>query len=397
MFNKFYQHYHSFQETSIKGRRISEETWENLIIKWKKEAIFNINELGTSEEGRPIREIVYGNGPIKIALWSQMHGDEATATMAIADILLFLSQKNTEFVEFRKKLHQNLTIHLLPKLNPDGAQNWQRETALGIDMNRDAQTLFTKEAQLLSQWADKIKPEFAFNLHDQNRLYSAGNKAHQTHIAFLATPGDKKGTWTASRTRSAKLANRLIRQIKPYLENKIAKWTDEYERRAFGDTFQSRGYGLLLIESGGAGWDLEKQSLRKHNACMLLDAFYAIAENKWQEENTLFYEELPVNEKSIADIKIKQAALSTDSSKRADLLFKLKETPGSGQKMNYQWVLEDIGDMSHIHGLIEIDGKEFELAPSQKITLDKAYEELIYTKQNKIVFQLSTYTQKIQS
>ena len=397
MFNKFYQHYHSFQETSIKGRRISEDTWENLILKWKKEAIFTINELGTSEEGRPIREIIFGKGPIKIALWSQMHGDEATATMAIADILLFLSQKNTEFVEFRKKLHQNLTIHILPKLNPDGAERWQRETALGIDMNRDAQTLFTKEAQILSKWADKIQPLFAFNLHDQNRLYSAGNKAQQTQIAFLATPGDEKRTWTKSRTRAAKLANRLIRQIKPYLENKIAKWTDEYERRAFGDTFQSRGYGLLLIESGGAGWDLEKQSLRKHNACMLLDAFYAIAENKWQEENTLFYEELPVNEKSIADIKIKQAALSTDSSKRADLLFKLKETPGSGQKIDYQWVLEDIGDMSHIHGLIEINGEKFQLGPNQKIKLDKVYDELIYTDQNEIVFQLSKYTQKIQS
>ena len=106
MFNKFYQHYHSFQETSIKGRRISEETWENLIIKWKKEAIFNIHELGTSEEGRPIREIVYGNGPIKIALWSQMHGDEATATMAIADIMLFLSQETEEFAEYRKILHR---------------------------------------------------------------------------------------------------------------------------------------------------------------------------------------------------------------------------------------------------------------------------------------------------
>jgi hypothetical protein len=397
MFNKFYQHYHSFQETSIKRRRITEEAWESLILKWKKEAIFIINELGTSEEGRPIREIIYGKGPIKIALWSQMHGDEATATMAIADILLFLSQESKEFAEFRKKLHQNLTIHILPKLNPDGAERWQRETALGIDMNRDAQTLFTKEAQILSKWTDNIQPLFAFNLHDQNRLYSAGNKAQQTHIAFLATPGDDKRTWTTSRTRAAKLANRLIRQIKPYLENKIARWSDEYERRAFGDTFQSRGYGLLLIESGGAGWDLEKQLLRKHNACIILDAFYAISEDKWQEENTVIYEELPMNEKSIVDIKIKQTALTNDPTRRADLLFRLKETPISKQEIKYSWLLEDIGDMSHIHGLIEIDGKEFELAPSQKITLDKVYEELIYTKQNKIVFQLSTYTNKIQS
>ncbi len=395
MFNNFYQHYHSFQETRIKERRFSDKTWENLLNDWKNNPLLRIKEIGKTYEKRSIHEIKFGTGPIKIIAWSQMHGDEATATMAITDILLFLSQKGDSFDEFRKNLHQKITLYIIPKLNADGAHQWQRETALGIDMNRDAQKLNTPEAAILSRWADEIQPLFAFNLHDQNRLYSAGNSKHQTHIALLATPGDEKGTWTDSRLRAAKLANRLTRQLKPYLENKIAKWTDEYEKRAFGDTFQSRGYGLILIESGGSGWDLEKQSLRKLNACMLLDAFHAISENKWQEENTELYTHLPTNEKAIVDIKIKDAPLNEASNRRGDIVLKLKEKPEKNQTITYSWIVDDIGDMSHLHGLIEINGQHFDLAQDQKIKLEGEYQELIFTEKGKIVFKLSDYTNKI--
>jgi hypothetical protein len=395
MFNNFYQHYHSFQETKIKERRFSEETWQNLLTEWGKNPLFAISEIGKTYEKRSIHEIKFGVGPIKIIAWSQMHGDEATATMAIADILLFLSQKGDDFDTFRKNLHQNITLHLVPKLNADGARKWQRETALGIDMNRDAQKLITPEAEVLSQWADQIQPSFAFNLHDQNRLYSAGNTKNQTHIALLATPGDEKGTWTESRIRAAKLANRLTKQLKPYLENKIAKWTDEYERRAFGDNFQSRGYGLLLIESGGAGWDLEKQFLRKLNACMLLDAFHAIAESKWEDENVELYTQLPTNEKAIVDIKITNAPISKDNNNRADIVIKLKEKAASNSKISYSWIIDDIGDMSHLHGLTEINGEAFEQEPNQKITLEGEYQELIFTEKGKIVFKLTDFTNKI--
>jgi hypothetical protein len=395
MFNNFYQHYHSFQETRIKERRFSEDTWRILLDDWGKSSLLKITEIGKSYEQRPIHEIKFGEGPIKIVAWSQMHGDEATATMAIADILLFLTQDGDDFREFRKNLHQKISLHFLPKLNADGAQKWQRETALGVDMNRDAQTLITPEAQLLSQWVNQIQPTFAFNLHDQNRLYSAGNTKHQTHIALLATPGDEKGTWTDSRLRAAKLANRLTRQLKPYLENKIAKWTDEYERRAFGDTFQSRNFGLLLIESGGAAWDLEKQSLRKLNACMLLDAFHAIAESKWEEENIELYTKLPTNEKAIVDIKITNAPLTEDNSQRGDIVIKLKEKSGSNLKISYSWTIDDIGDMSHLHGLTEINGANFEQGKNQKIELEGEYQELMFSEKGKIVFKLSDYTNKI--
>ena len=393
MFTKAFEHYDSFRENRLTKRRFTTAVWQELIAEWSTH--FAVRELGKTEEGRPIHEVKWGEGPIQVIAWSQMHGDEATATMALADIFHLLSTSGKTSEEFKQKLHQNITLHVIPRLNADGAERWQRETALGIDMNRDATKQNSVEARILSAWADEIKPAFAFNLHDQNRLYSVGNSPEQTHIAFLATTGDDAGTWTPSRLRAGQICQRMLSQIQPIIPGKIAKWTDEYESRAFGDTFSSRGYGLVLLESGGAGWDLEKHSLRKLNTCLLLDAFCAIADGSYATESIADYEALPTNERAIVDIKITDAPLS--KSVRADVLFNLVETPMTDGNIHYSWVVENIGDMSPFYGLTEINGKDLHLSPDYSISLGENYTELVLLKDGKPSFKLSDYTHKIQS
>ena len=393
MFNKVFEQYDTFRENRLTKRRFSAAVWQELITEWSSH--FDVRELGKTEEGRPIHEVKWGEGPIQVIAWSQMHGDEATATMALADIFRLLSNSGELSTEVKQKLHQNITLRIIPRLNADGAERWQRETALGIDMNRDATKQNSIEARLLSAWADEIKPAFSFNLHDQNRLYSVGNSPEQTHIAFLATTGDDAGTWTPSRLRAGQICQRMLHQIQPIIPGKIAKWTDEFESRAFGDTFSSRGYGLVLLESGGAGWDLEKQSLRKLNACLLLDAFCAIADGSYASESIAEYEALPTNERAIVDIKITDAPLS--ATVRADVLFNLVETPMTDGKIHYSWVVENIGDMSPFYGLTEIDGKDLHLSPDSSIKLGENYTELVLLKDGIPSFKLSDYTHKIQS
>ena len=393
MFNKAFELYDTFRENRLTKRRFSAALWQELITEWSSH--FAIRELGKTEEGRPIHEVKWGEGPIQVIAWSQMHGDEATATMALADIFSLLSSSSEFSRELKQKLHQNITLRIIPRLNADGAERWQRETALGIDMNRDATKQNSIEARILSGWADEIKPDFAFNLHDQNRLYSVGNSPNQTHIAFLATTGDDAGTWTPSRLRAGQICQRMLHQIQPIIPGKMAKWTDEFESRAFGDTFSNRGYGLVLLESGGAGWDLEKQSLRKLNACLLLDAFYSIGDGSYATESSAEYEALPTNERAIVDIKITDAPLSP--SVRADVLFNLVETPMTDGKIHYSWVVENIGDMSPFFGLTEIDGKDLHLSPDSSIALGENYTELVLLKDGNPSFKLSDYTHKIQS
>ena len=45
---------------------------------------------GSRQRGRTISMLTLGKGDVKVLLWSQMHGDEPTATMALLDMLNFL-------------------------------------------------------------------------------------------------------------------------------------------------------------------------------------------------------------------------------------------------------------------------------------------------------------------
>lgn len=392
MYKTIENSYDSFKEARIKERAFSYELWLRLIDEWKQSPLLDVSEIGQTYEGKPIHQVKFGVGPIHICAWSQMHGDEATATMALADIFLFLSQNGGKFSEFREKLHQKITLFSIPRLNADGAERWTRETALGIDMNRDAGKLFSPEAKILQDWAHQINPLFSFNLHDQHRLYSVGISPHQTHIALLATTGDESGTWTDSRLRAGKLANRLTQIVKEIYPNKIAKWTDEYNARAFGDYFQSQGFGLILLECGGAGWDLEKQSLRKTNACLLLDAFYAIATDEWKTEEIDTYQSLLTNERNIFDIKLINAPLNKNI--RADIGLNICEEYVSG-KIEFTWTLEEIGDLSIYSGLTEIDASDYLLAAPAFIEKGKNYTSLKMIFNQQTVFDLTDYTNKI--
>lgn len=395
MYKNIENYYDSFKETRIKERAFSYDLWLQLIDEWKNNPALTVSEIGNTYEGKPIHQVKFGTGPIHICAWSQMHGDEATATMALADIFLFLSKEGDKFTELREILHQKITLFVIPRLNADGAERWTRETALGIDMNRDARKLNSPEAKILHDWAHQINPTFSFNLHDQHRLYSVGNTPHQTHIALLSTTGDESGTWTDSRLRSGKLANRLTRIVEKIYPNKIAKWTDEYNTRAFGDYFQGQNFGLILLESGGAGWDLEKQSLRKTTACLLLDAFYAIATEEWKSEGLSTYESLLTNERNIFDIKLLNAPLrKNDISIRADIGLNISEEYIDG-KIAFMWTLEEIGDLGIYSGLTEIDASDYQLSDLQYLEKGKNYTSLKMTFDQQTVFDLTDYTNKI--
>jgi hypothetical protein len=177
------------------------------------------------------------------------------------------------------------------------------------------------------------------------------------------------------------------------IPNKVAKWTDEHNDRAFGDTFQKRGYGLLLLESGGAGWDLEKQSLRQLNASILLDAFYSIATDSYQNENLETYEALATNERSIFDIKLIQAPLESSGTIRADIGINLQETPDGKTDINYSWTVEEIGDLHHMYALTTLNAQDWDFV--QGVQLNQELNELLYQKDGKTIFDLRTFTAKI--
>ena len=108
---------------------------KNYLEQLKKLGI-RVDEVGRSGQNREIYQMEFGKGKTRIFLWSQMHGDEPTATSALLDIFAYL-QKNRD-KDWVKNLAETLTLRAVPMLNPT-ARVYQGETR-GVDITRDGST-----------------------------------------------------------------------------------------------------------------------------------------------------------------------------------------------------------------------------------------------------------------
>src|SRR5690349_2923010 len=119
---------------------------KNYLERLKKLGL-KVDEVGRSLGNREIYQVEFGHGPFKVFMWSQMHGDEPTATSALIDMLAFLQKHKHE--AWIKQIDERMTIRAVPMLNPDGEELYQRRNLQNIDINRDARDLKTPEGQLL--------------------------------------------------------------------------------------------------------------------------------------------------------------------------------------------------------------------------------------------------------
>lgn len=258
-------------------------------------------EIGKSAQGRPLYLLTYGHGPVKILLWSQMHGDESTASMSLADFVHYLNAGD----ERTRGWADHITIYMVPVLNPDGAELFQRENALGIDINRDARMQATPEGRALKSLRDRLQPHFGFNLHDQNVRTRVGNTDRLAAISLLAPPPDAQGSINDVRRRAMHVAALIRNSVEPLVPGHITKYDESFNPRAFGDLMQQWGTSTVLIESGGWRDDPEKQHLRKANFVALVSALDAIANDTYRNTDVVAYTSLPSNGRAVRDLVIR--------------------------------------------------------------------------------------------
>lgn len=264
-----------------------------------------VTEIGRSVQGRPIRAVTFGRGPVTVLLWSQMHGDESTATMALADIFRFLADSNESALSaLRERLRQNLTTVFVPMLNPDGAERFQRQNAVGFDINRDARRIASPEAGALWSVRDSIAPAFGFNLHDQSARTRAGEDGPPVAIALLAPPYDESRGYNEIRSRARLVAAVIAALLAPEIRGRVARYDDTFTPRAFGDLFQQAGTSTVLIESGALPNDPQKQRLRAVTLAAIIGALDAIATAAYREASPGSYEDLPENTGGARDLLI---------------------------------------------------------------------------------------------
>jgi hypothetical protein len=353
-----FQIYPEFKEASLSQKRIKHGDIIPLIEKIQNKKL-NVKLIGKSYEEREIFQIKAGSGDVKILLWSQMHGNESTATQSIFDILNFLNTHG-EHSEIPQTILKNCTIYFIPMLNPDGAERFSRRNAQGIDMNRDALSLQAPESKLLMNQRDAINPDFGFNLHDQDIWYASGNTEKPASISFLAPAFDSEKSIDDKRLRSMQLIVLLNKMLQNFIPGQTAKYYDDFMPTAFGDTIQMKGTSTILIESGGQYNDPEKQFIRKLNTILLLEAFKLIAENTYKAGTIAEYEGIPFNTKNkLFDYILRNCIIRGDQGKfKADI--GIRSIPEAKYE---RFEISDIGDLRYFHAYFDKDlkGKSIEL------------------------------------
>ena len=308
-----------YRNPAIASRRITHDEYWKALASTLSSPRLRVEEVGRSMHGRELRTITFGTGPTKVLLWSQMHGDESTATMALADILAWMAAPEPDAV--RDRIGRALTVVMLPMLNPDGAERFQRQNVAGIDINRDARRLASPEARTLKAVRDRLVPDFGFNLHDQNARTRVGRNGLPAAIALLAPAAEPTGAWGPGRSRARLVAAGLARNFESQVPGRVSKYDDAFNPRAFGDLMQSWGASTVLIESGSLPDDPEKQALRRLNAAAIVLALDGIATGGYARNDAAHYERLAYNTGGAYDLLVRggQLVLPGQPPMRADV------------------------------------------------------------------------------
>ncbi|WP_199120894.1 M14 family zinc carboxypeptidase [Pedobacter sp. ASV28] len=348
--------YSSFEEKTLTNRFFKHEDIIPLIKQLP--STFSVSTLGHSVKGKSIHAVKWGNGKTKVMLWSQMHGDEATGTMALFDLFNFLQQDN----EMVPLLAENCELYIIPMVNPDGAQIFTRRNAQQIDINRDFLQTLTPEAKILKRCREVVQPHFGFNLHDQLTLWSVDGTLKPATLSYLAPAIDKELSINPSREKAMLVIADMFKVVDPLLPLHIGLFDDEYEPRAFGDNFQKAGTSTILIEAGGYQNDTEKQEIRKFYFASILSGLVSIAQKSYLQQNTGNYFAIPKNNKQLFHILIHHLYLNGI---HVSVGINYEECPdklGTGTIKTYG--IQDIGDLSFCDAYQVYDAKHYQLQGS---------------------------------
>ena len=329
--------------------------------------LFQLEEIGRSVEGRSINHVWFGTGPLHVMLWSQMHGDEPTATSALFDIFEYTRRRRND--PGIARMLSALTLHVVPMLNPDGAERFQRRNAQGIDINRDALRLQTPEGLVLKALRDRVKAPIGFNLHNQSWRTEAGKTGQPASISLLSVAFDEARTESAGRLLTKKICAVIRDALEPLAPGRVARYDDEFEVRAFGDNLTKWGTSVVLIETGA--WPAAEPDpyLVRLNFVAIMTALDALATGRVDQADKRRYETLPVNETNLFYALIRNGTVAPGSGV-APFVADVGIVATRGVRMadgqlatRLSARIEDLGDLHTMGALESVDATGLVVAP----------------------------------
>jgi len=352
--------YLSIKEKSVQGRYVVHGQIDGFLKKIKNK--LEVTTVGTSVLGHPIKSIVLGNGPVKVLMWSQMHGNESTTTKAVLDLINYLESNLPNSEDILK----NCTITIIPILNPDGAIAYTRVNANAIDLNRDAQQITQPESRALRNVFDEFQPDYCFNLHDQRTIFNVGDSSKPATISFLAPAHDEIRSVSASRVLSMKLVVAMNQMLQKQIPGQVGRYDDAFNTNCVGDTFQMTDTPTVLFEAGHYPDDYERETTRAYVFQALITALNTVVGKNISELNLSEYFLIPENQKKYFDVLVLNAHTIVPSLKEGDAIGILYVETLTNQSIDFVPKIEEIGSLSAYfghkvyNGLIDSDLKAIE-------------------------------------
>ena len=219
----------------------------------------SIETVGRSQQGRALVVAVlsgprgFDAGLPTVLLLAQQHGNEPAGGEAA---LVLAHRLATE----RLALLERVNVVILPRANPDAAERFGRETASGIDVNRDHLLLRTPEMQAIATALRRYAPQVVLDLHEftvaGRWVDKFGAVMRADALLQAATVGNLSPTVQAAQGRYLAAARQALEAAGQRVE--------EYHTTASGDLKD------LTVSMGGVNADTGRNVAGLRNAISLL-------------------------------------------------------------------------------------------------------------------------------
>lgn len=156
----------------------------DLVAQLREDARFTVETAGTSVNGIPIHHVRFGTGSVKALIVAGPHAPEPIGSLTIFSLMTLLQQDNPALTA------ADVEWHLVPCIDPDGTllnEGWSQQpfTLASYMRNYHLQAPSdqvdisfplaykklqlnqpSKEARILQDLLDRIRPDFFFSLHN---------------------------------------------------------------------------------------------------------------------------------------------------------------------------------------------------------------------------------------
>ncbi len=134
--------------------------------------IVHVEPLAKSRSGRTLvvakvsSSKVFGEhtGKLRVLLFGQQHGDEHTGKEALSMLLAEFASGNL------RGLLDKMDILVVPQMNPDGSELYQRRTSDSIDLNRNHMLLTSPETRALHDLFYRWLPHVTLDVHEYGTM-----------------------------------------------------------------------------------------------------------------------------------------------------------------------------------------------------------------------------------